>query len=646
MQPGELFPLHLVQSRRTEDPGPKTLDDPALMADDGEPDREELRREVARQKRRLAESAARMESLEQVLRAIRAARGYRLLHALGRWKGVGPALDELLGDAAGSEPLAVPDAALILVTRGHNIPAVVAAGSRMVAAFRLKNTGRTTLWLPAQHTRFWDTSGAATTFALALEMDGRLLSFAQVPEDRIRPGGTATIFFLLDAKGDGQHQVRAVLTEVPRDSEAASERQVVFEAQYRAEQTPTPVPPGVKQRLFWIRCAEWPRLRARFGCWYARATLRFARSPEERLVKLRRLKDENARLAFIEKQMRSERVASLPSYLTIDTTIACNIRCPLCYREDPVAGAILPDTPHMSTEMMGEVFRTLLPTARTVSPSGWGEPLLSPHLDALIDACVADGVLLSLTTNGVLLNRKGLLDRLVPVLHWIELSIDSLHRETFERLRAGARFEQVMRNALEVGRRRMAQPRPRFSFGFSMTLFSDNLTELPAMLRLVADSGGNFLKTDIGVIFDAANMHHSVLRDPGAYNEAYAAAHADAAALGLKLFMRAPFADADTEAFRYGACDFLYSHAGISTDGSYKPCYSVILPKRRDAPDSTLASLWNSPEMQRLRRDHDTDRGAPSCRTCYMTQRGSDSVANRRAQFLRFPESAGSHAGA
>ena len=88
-------------------------------------------------------------------------------------------------------------------------------------------------------------------------------------------------------------------------------------------------------------------------------------------------------------------------------------------------------------------------------------------------------------------------------------------------------------------------------------------------------------------------------------------------------------------AHRHGVCDYLYTHANISTDGSYKPCYSSILPTRADARGAGFLPLWNSRQMRGLRRDHDTPRASTSCRTCYMTLRGRDSVADRGQRFIR-----------
>jgi hypothetical protein len=39
--------------------------------------------------------------------------------------------------------------------------------------------------------------------------------------------------------------------------------------------------------------------------------------------------------------------------------------------------------------------------------------------------------------------------------------------------------------------------------------------------------------------------------------------------------------------------------------------------------------------MQQLRREHDTEKGHSLCRDCYVVLEGTDSVENRRKQFLK-----------
>lgn len=604
-------------------------------------ERDRLRAELAAQREIVRITTERLRSFEQLAGAIRYGRIYRVLRLLGRWKAIEQTL-ALLFESSTAQAFATGFTPPDLAGVSHNFPKVLPAHANFLAGLRIRNAGHMVANLPAQHTRFWGSPRSAPQHAVAIELDGQLLLHGQLPADRIGAHESATIFFPLQTGPEGTHHLRVFVSSESNAAPEQGDQRLLFDLSYRVSSSQTSLDPraALKHSVFMLRHAQWPRLVARWRCWRARVAADRASDTDTRLTHLRRLKDENKQLAFLEKQMRAEKVASRPCYLTVDSTVDCNLRCPLCYREDADAAKALPDEPDMSGDVFDELARTLLPTAFTINPSGWGEPLLSPHLDALIDACSRWGVYLSFTTNGVLLNKRGLLDRLVPVLHWLEISVDSVNREKFERLRAGARFEQVMRNAREVGRIRASLQDPKFNFGFSMTLFHDNLDELPAMIRLVADCGGNFLKTDIGVIFNASNLHHSALRNPERYNEEYASAQQYARDLGVNLFMRSPFVDDDrSEANRYGVCDFLYMHAGVTTDGSYKPCYSMILPSRRTRKGATLLSLWNSPEMQRLRRTHDTPEGPSSCKNCYMTLRGRDSLGKRKERFIRLADS-------
>ncbi len=606
-----------------------------------EAERDKLRVELAAQREIVRATTDQLRSFEQLADAIRNARIYRCLRLLGRWKGVERTLTFLL-ESSVAQALATGSTPPDLAGVSHNFPKVLPADVNFLAGLRIRNAGHTVANLPPQHTRFWGSPGSAPQHAVAIELDGQLLLYGQLPADRIDPHRTATIFFPLQTGPEGTHRLQVFvasgLDALPEDGD----RSLLFDLSYHVSRARATLDlrAALTSWAFMVRYARWPRLVAQWRCWRARVAADRTLDTDNRPAHLRRLKDQNKQLAFLEKQMRAAKVASRPCYLTVDTTADCNLRCPLCYREDADAAKVLTDEPHMPGHIFDELVRTLLPTAFTISPSGWGEPLLSPHLDSLIDACSSWGVYLSFTTNGVLLNKRGLLDRLVPVLHWLEISVDSVKAEKFEQFRAGARFEQVIRNAREVGRIRASLKDSKFSFGFSMTLFDDNLGELPAMIRLVADCGGNFLKTDIGVIFNVINLRQSVVRSPARYNEAYASAQQYARELGVNLFMRSPFVDDDhSEANRYGVCDFLYMHAGVTADGSYKPCYSMILPSRRNRKDATLLSLWNSPEMQRLRRTHDTPDGPSSCKTCYMTLRGRDSLEKRKERFIRLADS-------
>ncbi|MFO7600907.1 MAG: SPASM domain-containing protein, partial [Candidatus Desulfacyla sp.] len=283
---------------------------------------------------------------------------------------------------------------------------------------------------------------------------------------------------------------------------------------------------------------------------------------------------------------------------------------------------------------LDQLIQELFPTALTLNLSTVGEPLLSSHIEKILKASADYQVSLSLTTNGTLLKRDDFLKKLASVLQHIEISFDSASPELFERLRLGASYEKILDHATRLGQIRRTMPDPKFNLGFSMTLFRDNLMEVPEVLRMVSEAGGNFLKTDIGVIFSKKHLDQSVINDPDLYNAVYEAAHKKAQQLGINLLMRPPFSqNGRQEAVKVGICDYLYLSACIRSEGELNPCYFPVLSSL--SVKNGFRNAWKGESMQRLRRDHDTERCHPLCRDCYLVVEGGVSVEHRRKQFLK-----------
>jgi MoaA/NifB/PqqE/SkfB family radical SAM enzyme len=321
----------------------------------------------------------------------------------------------------------------------------------------------------------------------------------------------------------------------------------------------------------------------------------------------------------------------LPCYLGIDTTSKCNLDCKMCFRSYvDVDYNTVPDLP---ADVLDRLIDELFPTAITLNLSTVGEPLMSPNMDKILDACAAYQVYLSITTNGTMMRGDDFIKKLASVLHHIEISVDSVQPERFKAFRSGASYQKVLHNAAKLGAIRRALPEPKFNLGFSMTLFRENLEEIPEVLAVVADVGGNFLKADIGVIFSKKELPQSVLNCPELYNEMYAIAQAKAQAAGLSLMMRPPFSDVQTKAVKYGLCDYLYVSAVVRSEGTLSPWY--FGPALLGLNGGTFRAAWNNTVMQRLRSDHDTTRGHALCLSCYVFTDGGASVETRRKQFLK-----------
>jgi len=516
---------------------------------------------------------------------------------------------------------------------GHNIPRVLPANFSSIFGFRIQNTLNNTLYFQS-HASFYGTVVNDNSFKINVFLDGNFLINALILNDCIHSGQSATLFFPFQTKGEGECRLQIIMAG-QNETRPMDHGYILLDKVVRVKGNSSGfnLRPQFKCGWFKLLYSEVPiqlkRLQFRFL--KARYYLFHHGTSSKRTI-LKQLKDINRQLAFMEKQVRKLKVASLPCYLGIDTTSRCNLRCKSCFRN--YVDIDFNAKPDMSDNMVNQLIKDLFPTAYTVNLSTIGEPLLSRHMEKILNACIEYQVSLSLTTNGTLLRGDDFLEKLASVLHHIEISFDSSSPGLFEKLRSGASYGEILQNVINLEKIRRTLPGPKFNLGFSMTLFRENLEEVPDVLRIISEIGGSFLKTDIGVVFTKRDLHRSVLNDPDLYNKIYEVAQEKARKTRLNLLMRPPFSEnGQSEAAKYGICDYLFLSACIGPEGDLNPCYFQVIPSLK--VKNGFANSWNSEMMQCLRLEHDTNKAQILCRDCYLILEGSDSVENRRKQFLK-----------
>jgi len=77
---------------------------------------------------------------------------------------------------------------------------------------------------------------------------------------------------------------------------------------------------------------------------------------------------------------------------------------------------------------------------------GWGEPLLYPHIFPLLEYCKNAWLMVEMTTNGSLLSTKNIQRLEESGLHFIQVSLDGACKNTYEKIRIGARFDVLLWN--------------------------------------------------------------------------------------------------------------------------------------------------------------------------------------------------------
>jgi MoaA/NifB/PqqE/SkfB family radical SAM enzyme len=162
--------------------------------------------------------------------------------------------------------------------------------------------------------------------------------------------------------------------------------------------------------------------------------------------------------------------------LQIHPTLRCNLKCPHCYSSS-------------SPEEVGELSLDLLrQTLSDASSEGYnavgvsgGEPLMFSSLQGVLEHARALGMLTTVTTNGMLLDRKRL-HELRELVDLFAISLDGVE-ESHNRMRGNPRAFELMTRRLNDVREAGVK------FGFIFTLTMHNLHELEQVASFAVDQG-------------------------------------------------------------------------------------------------------------------------------------------------------------
>ncbi len=271
-----------------------------------------------------------------------------------------------------------------------------------------------------------------------------------------------------------------------------------------------------------------------------------------------------------------------PSGLMVETTVRCNLLCPMC----PRTGVAYP-----AESLPDELLFPLIEEHARIGGDhlytyGLGEPLLDPRIFDLLERCRELDVDTILSTNGTLLDedrRRKLLD---SGCRHVIVGIDGVTEETYDYYRAGGNFARVVEHvrafAAEKQRRRS-----------SMTLVVQfirmrrNLHEQQAFIDEWSGVDGvdtvRIKEEDIGIEEHRLYELDGYLRENACF-----------------LLWRGPMV--------------------VRHNGDVYPCYHIAENGEPlgNMADSSLEELWNSAEMERLRSLHGEGRWNEEsmCKTC------------------------------
>jgi len=320
----------------------------------------------------------------------------------------------------------------------------------------------------------------------------------------------------------------------------------------------------------------------------------------------------------------------LPRHLQLEVTSACNLSCAMClvsYR---------PAVNRAEGAMSIELFRRLLdgtPGLTRLTLQGLGEPLLQPHLPAMIAEAKERGIEVGFNSNAMLLTRERA-DRLVALgLDWLHVSLDGATAATYEGIRAGGDFGKVARNlrGLQAAKRAAGSATPWVRVVF--VAMRRNVHELPDLVRLLAewevdelhvqDLSHDFGDTDpagsyagIRAFASAESLEHVA---PDDVTTVFAAAREQAERCGVRLRLPAPNGRPPVRAPGEPGCNWPWRSAYVTHDGAVQPCCMVMGDDRvsmGNLADADLAEIWTSEAYAEFRAALLTDTPPAVCAGC------------------------------
>jgi len=275
---------------------------------------------------------------------------------------------------------------------------------------------------------------------------------------------------------------------------------------------------------------------------------------------------------------------ALPVEYIVETTAKCNLYCPMCPRESH---------PQPKADMAEDVFEKLVLQARDSAEHmmliGLGEPFMDLHIFERIELCHRHSISSLLSTNGTFLDEKLSAKVLDSPLEQITLSFDGARKETFEFYRKGAKFEKVRDNFVRFARMKKDRG-SRLQVVVQMVKMDGNADEVDDFVRFWSAVPG---VDQIRIKADETN-----LLKPESLHSAADWKH---------------------------PCHYLWRGAVyVKQNGDVYPCcqsYMLDGAPLGNLEQEPLQTIWNSGEMQEMRRLHAAGRGGEveMCSRCCTT---------------------------
>ncbi|MDP2939650.1 MAG: radical SAM protein [Candidatus Omnitrophota bacterium] len=135
------------------------------------------------------------------------------------------------------------------------------------------------------------------------------------------------------------------------------------------------------------------------------------------------------------------RVSGFPRVIGIELTNRCNLKCIMCARQQMSRNL---------GDMDFELFKKIIDEGKEYLEFVWlqdlGEPFLHKDIFSMIEYCREKGIRTGISTNATIMNQDIIDGIAVSGLDYLMFGFDGASKQTYERVRLGACYEEVVNN--------------------------------------------------------------------------------------------------------------------------------------------------------------------------------------------------------
>ena len=344
---------------------------------------------------------------------------------------------------------------------------------------------------------------------------------------------------------------------------------------------------------------------------------------------------ESANVLQLAQDLASERLEwkSRPTEIEFGFNNHCNLLCVMCHQADGIPPKSMP--PAVARQVLGQI----LPHALHLTPSDASEPLMN-DLDEVVRLCKEHDVQLLLYCNATLLD-EATFRKIAPVTHRLWFSVDSPHEATFEALRAGSDFDQVIGN---IARVMPLAAQAGIEVGFNAVVMQPNWRHMPDLVDFVAELGGR--EMSMQELLPNSTGYEELKLDGRVPEPEFGAMVAEvkrrAQSRGVSVHLhlhqpwggyvecggerqasRAPLQEIrdlhmdSLAAMHPGFCPMAMNYVKVTPDGAVYPCCRGPAElEMGNVLHEDFESVWNGPRYREFRRRMFAGDYPTVCRTC------------------------------